>query len=171
MTTPPVVNPPLPWSNQDIVLYHGTIHPFAASILDGVQVALGEPRKDFGPGFYTTTLREQAHGWASRIAARKGAVPAVVQITLSRDVLAGLQAMSFVSGDVDAADYWSFVHHCRRGALDHGRLGPQTNYDVVYGPLAVNWRYQLSFANADQVSFHTPAAEAALNSSARRRII
>jgi Protein of unknown function (DUF3990) len=173
MTTSPVVYPPLPWANQDIVLYHGTVDAFAASILAGVRVKLGKPNTDFGPGFYTTTLYRQAHSWAAQIAASKssGAAPAVIQITISRDALAGLKGMSFVRGDFLADDYWSFVHYCRLGALDHGRSGSQRYYDVVYGPVAAFWNQRMSIADADQVSFHTAAAEKVLNSCVRKRII
>ena len=162
---------PAEWTNQDIVLYHGTVLQFVKEIEAGVRVALGKPRRDFGPGFYTTTRRIQAYAWATRIAASKSAEPAVIQITVARDALADLEAMSFVGGDLEADDYWSLVRHCRGGALSHGRVGRQQNYDVIYGPLSANWRYRLSFASADQVSFHTEHAEAVLNRSARERII
>lgn len=136
MASLPVVYPPPSWGNQDIVLYHGTIESYAAAIVAKVQVGLGRPNTDFGPGFYTTTKREQAQTWAAQIAATKpaGAAAAVIEIAVSRNALAGLEVLGFVRGDFHAEDYWSFVHHCRHGALDHGRSGSQPYYDVVYGP-------------------------------------
>ncbi len=169
MALPPIVFPAPSWSNQDVVLYHGTLVAFVPSILKRVQLSLGKRYRDFGAGFYLTTVLRQAQTWAAQIAATKsGAVPAVIQFTVSRDALAGLQILAFVRGDFDADDYWSFVHYCRiTGAADHGRAGLQKYYDVVYGPVTASWSQRLTFFNADQISFHTPAAEMVLNSSSR----
>jgi hypothetical protein len=61
MASTPIVFPPPPWINQDLALYHGTIATFASAIVAaGVRVSLGKPNTDFGPGFYTTTLKRQA---------------------------------------------------------------------------------------------------------------
>jgi hypothetical protein len=173
MASLPIVYPPPPWVNQDIVLYHGTVDAYAAAIVTKVQVGLGRPNTDFGPGFYTTTLYRQAYTWAAQIAATKptGTAPAVIEIAVSRVDLAGLQALGFVRGDFSADDYWSFVHYCRLGARDHGRSGPQPYYDLVYGPVAAFWNQRMSVADADQISFHTAASEVILNASSRKRII
>ena len=132
----------------------------------------GRTRTDFGPGFYTTTLLRQAHTWAAEIAASKvGTKPAVIEITVRREDLAQLETLAFARGDFHADDYWSLVHHCRKGAMDHGRVLPKTYYDLVYGPVAAFWNQRMTIADADQVSFHTTNAEAILNKSVRRRII
>jgi hypothetical protein len=168
----PVLYPPPPWLDQDIVLYHGTVDTYAAAIVARVKVGLGKPNTDFGPGFYTTTISRQAHTWAAQIAlTMPGATPAVIEITISRASVAGLQALGFIRGDFSADDFWSFVHYCRLGARDHGRSGPQPYYDVVYGPVAASWNQRMSVTDADQISFHTPAAEVILNAGLRRRII
>jgi len=168
MSFPSSVFPPPVWSNQDIVLYHGTLAAYAPAILTKVRVALGRREKDFGPGFYMTTILHQAHAWALRRVAqqlRGDAFPAVIQIIVSREALARLQTLAFIRGDSDADDYWSFVHYCRYGALDHRRPSPQTYYDVVYGPVSKFWRQSMIFADKDHISFHTPAAEEMLNLS------
>src|SRR5262245_15421225 len=166
----PIVYPPIAWTNQDLVLYHGTIDTFASTIVTGPVISsLGRPNTDFGPGFYTTTLLVQAHMWAAQIAVtRPGTAPAVIELTVSRNALAQLAVLAFVRGDFAAEDYWSFVHYCRMGATDHGRPG---FYDLVYGPVAAFWNQRMTIAGADQISFHTLAADAVLNRSARRRII
>ena len=155
------------------MVYHGTVDTFATAIVAGpIRVALGKPNTDFGPGFYTTTLKRQAHMWGAQISAtRPGTSPAVVEITIQRDELAKLESLAFVRGDFDADDYWGLIHHCRKGALDHGRAAPRFYYDVVYGPVAAFWNQKMTILNADQLSFHTPAAESLLNVSARRSII
>jgi hypothetical protein len=126
MAPPPIVFPPPAWANQNIVVYHGAV----------------DPTLTFGPGFYTTTMKRQAQMWAAQISAsRPGTAPAVIEISIPRTSLAKLDTLAFVRGDFDADDYWSLIHHCRKGA------------------------------DADQISFHTTSAEAVLNSSLRRRII
>ena len=169
----PIVYPPIAWTNQDITVYHGTVDLFAAAIVAGpIQVGLGKPHTDFGPGFYTTTVSRQARMWAAQISAtRAGSNPAVVEFVIDRQALAGLETLTFVRGDFDAEDYWSLVHHCRKGALDHGRAAPSPYYDVVYGPVAAFWNQRMIVAGADQISFHTQAGERVLNVSVRRRIL
>src|SRR5208283_4786138 len=92
MASLPIVFPPPPWVNQDIVVYHGTVDVSARAIMSGpIKEGLGKPNTDFGPGFYTTTLRRQAHMWAAQISATRP----------------------------DADDYWSLIYHCRKDALSH----------------------------------------------------
>lgn len=174
MAAVPIVFPPPPWTNQDVVLYHGTVDVFAAAIVSGpIRVSTGRPHTDFGPGFYTTTLRRQAQTWAAQIAASKpGTRAAVIELQISRDDLATLQTLAFARGDFYAEDFWSFVHYCRNGASDHARGRHFSSYyDVVYGPVAAFWNQRMIIADADQISFHTPAAENALNKSPRKQII
>jgi hypothetical protein len=170
---PPIVFPPPPWSNQDIIVYHGTVDTVAAAIVSGpIVVGRGKPNTDFGPGFYTTTSRRQAQMWAAQISAtRPGTSPAVIKIEIKRASLACLDTVAFVRGDFDADDYWSLIHHCRKGASDHGRPWPKPSYDVVYGPVAAFWNQRMTIADADQISFHTLDSEAVLNSSLNRTII
>jgi hypothetical protein len=173
MASPPIVFPPPPWLNQDIIVYHGTVDKFAGAIVSGpILVGLGKPCTDFGPGFYTTTLKRQAQMWAAQISAtRPGTSPAVIEITILRASLASLESIAFVRGDFDADDYWSLIHHCRKGALDHGRPSIAPYYDIVYGPVAAFWNQRMIVSDADQISFHTASAESVLNSCPGRRII
>jgi len=106
------------WSNQDIVLYHGTVDAYASAIETKIRVKMGKPGTDFGPGFYLTTFRYQAQQWAAKKAAELGLdrnQQGLIEITVSREKLAVLDTLAFVRGERDAVDYWSFVHHCRKG--------------------------------------------------------
>jgi hypothetical protein len=173
MASAPIVYPPPVWINQDIILFHGTVDTYAGSILTGpVLVSRGRTHTDFGPGFYTTTLVRQAHTWAAQIASSKpGTKAAVIEFVIAREELAQLQSLAFARGDFHADDFWSLIHHCRNGASDHRRVAPASYYDIIYGPVAAFWNQRMMIADADQISFHTPAAEAVLNKSVRRRII
>lgn len=159
---------PSRWTNQPIRLYHGTTEAHARQITEwGVQIANGRTRTDFGRGFYTTTYERQARAWAWDVTRRRGEKPAVVYADVDRDALAGLDCLSFVRGDFEAHDYWSFVVHCRSGGTDHARsFEGKRHYDVVSGPVTAVWGQGAVIAAFDQISFHTPAAEAVLNLSA-----
>ncbi|HEX8830663.1 MAG TPA: DUF3990 domain-containing protein [Longimicrobium sp.] len=161
--------PPPRWTNQPLIVYHGTTDIAAAAILsNGVRVASGRSRTDFGPGFYTTTLERQARSWAWLLSNRvAGTRPAVLRFDIDRDQLAALQSIAFVRGDFDAEEYWSFLVHCRSGMNNHARAATPY-YDVVFGPLAASWQQRAIIQDADQVSFHTQAAETVVNKSGGR---
>src|SRR5437764_15305836 len=94
---------PPPWTNQDILLYHGTLHAHVASLLRGVNVVAGRARSDFGRGFYTTTFLAQARNWALQMSIRlAGSQPAVIRFRVNRDTLAKLQTLWFIRGDLQA---------------------------------------------------------------------
>jgi hypothetical protein len=127
------------WTNQDIVLYHGTSLPQALSILDDeVRLALGNPMADFGRGFYTTTNLRQARRHAKTRSKYRRMRGAVVEITIPREELVDLNALAFVLGDPLAADFWSLIDFCRKGSAGHGRTGSNAFYDVVFGPVTSN---------------------------------
>jgi Protein of unknown function (DUF3990) len=162
-TLPP--NVPNSWYNQKLVLFHGTIDTEAPAIVAKVDISKGRRNTDFGRGFYTTTILRQAKSWAwTRTQRKPGSKLAVVRLEIERDALAGLQALWFVRGSFDAEDFWSLIFHCRNGNKPHGRKAHSiSEYDVVIGPAAASWKQRLAIHDADQVSFHTPAAEALLN--------
>jgi len=173
-TSRALLDPPPPWTNQRLVLYHGTTEAEAAEVLQsGVRVARGLDDCDFGRGFYTTTVRQQANQWAWRLASRTlGAAPAVLEFEVDRNELSRLDTLSFVRGDDRATEFWSFVVHCRLRRTDHAREGSKKQYDVVVGPVAAFWDQYVTMQGSDQISFHTPEAERLLNSNSttRRRV-
>lgn len=162
-----MLNPPSPWTNQPLVLYHGTLDVHASLILrSGIDVGSGMPHRDFGRGFYTTTARQQADDWAWKLSRQSGGMkPAVLKICIDRGALAELDTLAFVRGERDADDFWSLVAHCRSGADHHGRPAPTACYDVVIGPVAAFWEQRVTMLGADQISFHTHRAEELLNSN------
>lgn len=134
---------PLPWTNQPLVLYHGTADLYVSAILSGVDVTRGRSGIDFGRGFYTTTSPDAAWRWATDLATfpwlrARGAAPAIVRFEVSREALSELDVLAFVRGDTGAEDFWSFVWHCRSTGGPHERPINAGWYDVVYGPIAAN---------------------------------
>jgi len=158
---------PIPalWTNQLLMLYHGTLDIHANAIINnGVNVTLGKRYTDFGRGFYTTTVQQQARSWAWQLSQNHpGSAPAVVQFDVDRDALAGLDGLWFVRGSFNADDYWSLVFHCRQGHAAHGRAMKKGWYDIVVGPVAASWRTRLSFHDTDQISFHSNKSAKVLN--------
>ncbi len=158
---------PRPWTNQDIVLFHGSILRAAQVMAAGaIDLKFCMPFTDFGPGFYTTTLQYQAESWAKKRAVAIQDAPALLKITVPRDEMSRLETMSFVGAERDDPnDFWSFVEYCRKGAVDHGRakLSGSGAYDLVVGPVTAFWDQRYLMQGADQYSFHTVQAVALLN--------
>ena len=176
---PPFLTAPA-WANNDVDVYHGTLDLYATSIRRSINPSLGNPRTDFGLGFYTTTILRQARAWAWQMAIDYNALtpvpprlanPVVVRFRVPRDELASLEWLVFARGDSGHSDYWSFVQYCRSGGHAHGRRTPPNMspwYDGVAGPVAAFWRTRLAISNSDQFSFHTPKAAAILDRSRKR---
>lgn len=94
-------------------VYHGS--SVAVSV---PEIRRGRFSKDFGEGFYCTTLLEQAKRWASR---KKPSVVSVYEYLPS----VGLKVLEFT----EMTDEWlDFIVNCRRGTSH--------NYDIVIGAMA-----------------------------------
>jgi hypothetical protein len=165
------------WSNPDLWLYHGTVDAHVQLVLAAIDLSFPMVRKgsDFGPGFYTTTSEHQARKWAAILSLQnryQGSSPAVIFYELPRDAIARLESLWLVRGDPGEDDYWSLVQYFRstpRG-IDHCRTGSSPWYDVVVGPVSLNWKSRQAALNGDQVSFHTLRAVALLNSATKGRL-
>jgi hypothetical protein len=112
---------PTNWLQQHrhIILWHGCCRWDAVAIIrDGVDPTRGDPKSDFGRGFYTTTLREQARKWAwlrhLRSPQPRGNWPVTLRFQIPLDRLAELSSLIFVTEIGESGRYWSFVHHCRK---------------------------------------------------------
>lgn len=145
-----------------MILYHGS-----NEVVDMPSIIKTKYTKDFGWGFYTTGIREQAEKWAHRRAVRAG-TPTVSCYLY--EPLVGLSIKEFT----DTSDEWlDFVVSCRNGELH--------SFDIVSGPMADDtiWDYLRDFLNGSisreafhelvkfrhpthQMSFHTMSALASL---------
>lgn len=109
-----------------IILYHGSNRP-----ITDVDLSKGKKYKDFGQGFYTTHLHDQAVYWARRIAGRFGGEPVVTEFEFDYDraVRDGLHIKIFEKPDRE----WAlFVMANRRRDGD----GFTHDFDIVIGPVA-----------------------------------
>ena len=109
-----------------MILYHGSNQP-----IHEIRLSEGKKYKDFGQGFYTTHIKEQAVYWSRRIAERFGGVPVVTEFEfdLQSAVSAGWKVKQFEKPDRE----WAlFVMANRR--QDGNEF--HHDYDIVIGPVA-----------------------------------
>jgi hypothetical protein len=145
-----------------LILYHGSNKNF-----DKVDLSMSKDNRDFGRGFYTTTLREQAEDWAKILFDR-----------YRGDGIFIYEAELIISGNLSVKTYdglseeWLLMVQKNRvmGGIQH-------NFDIVQGPVANDKTarsialYIADIINAneaierlkfnklnDQVSLHTTAA-------------
>jgi hypothetical protein len=104
-----------------LILYHGSNQNF-----DRVDLSKSKNNRDFGIGFYTTTLREQAEDWAGTLFDRyrgDGIFVYEMELELTGDLL--------VKSYEGLSDEWLLMVQKNRtlGGIQH-------KFDVVQGPVA-----------------------------------
>ena len=60
---------------KKIIVYHGT-----SFLFDTIDLTKSKNKRDFGQGFYTTTIQVQAESWAKNIALRNKSTVAYVYV-------------------------------------------------------------------------------------------
>jgi len=104
-----------------MILYHGSNQDF-----DDVALSKSKDRRDFGKGFYTTTIREQALQWGYNIFSRfggDGIFLYVFEFLPSTDMIS--KSFSKISDE-----WFDFILENRiHGGLRH-------EFDFVQGPVA-----------------------------------
>jgi len=106
-----------------MIVYHG-----GTDIVDAPKIIRKFAGRDFGSGFYTTDIREQAEKWAKRQARYRRKREAVLNsYELDEAVFHCLKVKTF---DDYAMEWLDFVISCRRDSnFKH-------NYDIVIGKIA-----------------------------------
>ncbi len=161
-----------------MILYHGTNVDFG-----NIDLSRAEPYKDFGTGFYLTTLFEQAAKMAKRKSRIFGGTPCVLSFEAPDDLLS-LPSLCVKCFEKPTKEWAVFIINNRNRDFE-AHTSPLSNrdnkYDVVYGPVANDTlttliqRYRRGFIDEDvllremeyaapteQYSFHTEAAVAFL---------
>lgn len=106
---------------KKLIVYHGTAYDFSK-----INLNKSKDKRDFGRGFYTTTIQSQAESWAKNISIRTGLSPAYVyvyEVTLADE----LQCKAF---EGLTAEWLEFIK------LNRSFGGTQHSYDIVIGPVA-----------------------------------
>ena len=106
-------------------LYHGS-----NELINSIDLSKGRKYKDFGQGYYTTYIKEQAVLWAKRISERYGGNPIVTEFEfdLEQAQKDGINIKIFEQPDKE----WAlFVMDNRNREIDF-----KHDYDIVIGPVA-----------------------------------
>lgn len=107
-------------------LYHGSNQP-----IQKIDLSKGKKYKDFGQGFYTTHLHDQAVYWSKRMADRFGGTATVTEFEFDIEaaIADGLKIKQFEKADKE----WAlFVMANRKQNGEEFRH----DYDIVTGPVA-----------------------------------
>ena len=162
-----------------MLLYHGSNQEIST-----IDLSLCKPYKDFGRGFYLTTIEQQAELMAKRTARIFGGSPFVTAYTFNETFLtdATFSIKTFAVPDIE----WAMFVLNNRNRDFQNHFDPNSNqdnkYDIVSGPVANDDIALLfrSFINEhiglpslvsgleykklnDQYSFHTVRAAALLS--------
>jgi hypothetical protein len=114
-----------------MILYHGS--NIARHSID---LSKCKPFKDFGRGFYLTTLPEQALRMAARTTRLYGGNPVVSAFEFDEQTIEGLRVLKFESPSLQWA---RFVMNNRSRVLADAKsleTNSDSKYDIVMGPVA-----------------------------------
>ena len=116
-------------------LYHGS-----NIIIENIDLSKCRPYKDFGQGFYLTTLLEQAQKMAQRVSRIYGGNPMVTVFDFDEKLLSSteLKARLFDS-EKPSAEWALFVSNNRKEGLteiESTDCNQDLRYDIVVGPVA-----------------------------------
>lgn len=116
-----------------MILYHGS-----NVAIDEVNLEKCRPFKDFGQGFYLTTLLDQARAMARRTTERAGeGEPTVTSFFLPDDWEArGLRTLRFVGPTQEWALFVTNNRNRRFADVSDSLCNRDNKYDIVAGPVA-----------------------------------
>ena len=155
-----------------MIVYHGS----NVEIYE-IQLEKCNKYKDFGQGFYVTTLEDQAKRMAQRTVARFGGIPTVTSFEFDETELNDIKCKKFIVVDTEWAIF--VVNNRDRSFKDISNVlsNHDNKYDVVSGAVANDdiattfalykdnfidseeLSKRLKYKNLnDQYSFHTPKA-------------
>ena len=122
----------VPQSNGTTVLYHGTDHYSAASILlEGIDLSAGRQNRDFSSrsGFYLTKNMDEAINWALSTTAK----PAILVFQVSREDLDGAKKLDLSNSEERWREIVTSFRSGRRTATTRESVNA---YDLIEGPQA-----------------------------------
>ncbi len=116
-----------------ITLYHGSNVE-----IDNVDLLRCRPNKDFGQGFYLTTIYEQAQKMAQRVANMYGSIPCVTQFCLDEGIFSddSIAVRVFAAPSKEWALFVINNRNPRLKSYDSLECNQDKKYDLVIGPVA-----------------------------------
>jgi len=116
-----------------MILYHGS-----NIMIQNIDLNKCRPYKDFGKGFYCTTIRSQAELMAKRVAAIYGGTPTVTELSMS-DNISKDENLNIKEYEMPSKEWALFVLNNRNRSFDefHSKdSNYDCKYDMVVGPVA-----------------------------------
>lgn len=118
-----------------MILYHGS-----NIFIDKIDISKCRPYKDFGRGFYCTTIKEQAELMAKRVSAIYGGNPIITEFDLCEDIYKDkAEDLSIKEFKIPSKELAVFVLNNRnRHFIDFESTesNHDNKYDMVVGPVA-----------------------------------
>ena len=111
-----------------MILYHGT-----NCVIDKIELNKCRPYKDFGRGFYLTTMKEQAEKMARRVSRIYGGKPVVNVFRYETVIDKKINVKSF---EAPTEEWARFVINNRNGENSTRDNNLGNRYDIVIGPVA-----------------------------------
>lgn len=112
-----------------MILYHGT-----NLCIDKIELSVCRPNKDFGKGFYLTTIQNQAIKMAMRVSSIYGGEPIVNSYFFDEKNLKNPK-LNIRVFDKPSVEWALFVTNNRNKILS-GEHNIDSKYDIVVGPVA-----------------------------------
>lgn len=116
-----------------IKLYHGS-----NMIIDEIDLSKGRPYKDFGRGFYLTTIKEQAEKMAFRVTKIYGGNPFVTTYCFHDEMLETSE-LNYRYFEIPSKEWALFVINNRNRKyedISNSECNHDGKYDLVIGPIA-----------------------------------
>ena len=114
-----------------MILYHGS-----NAEVSRVDLSRCTKYKDFGQGFYLTSIKQQAREWAEKVARRFNAGKPTLNIYDFDDDRSGLKSLDFTEPDEKWAAF--IINNRNRNFTNHGDIlsNHDNKYDFVHGLVA-----------------------------------
>jgi hypothetical protein len=116
-----------------MILYHGS-----DIFIDKIDLSKCRPYKDFGRGFYCTTIKEQAELMAKRVAAIYGGNPIVTEFDFCEDIYKDSD-LALKEFHMPSKEWAVFVLNNRKRHFTDNKNKENNHdnkYDMVVGPVA-----------------------------------
>jgi hypothetical protein len=116
-----------------VTLYHGS-----NTEIESIDLSKCRPNKDFGRGFYLTTMKDQAKNMAKRTVRIYGGKPCVTEYLFDEQLLQekNINVKKFLSPSKE----WAIFVINNRNRYFQNIVSPECNsdnkYDIVFGPIA-----------------------------------
>jgi len=116
-----------------MILYHGS-----NTVVTKIDFTKCRPYKDFGQGFYSTDIREQAEQMAKRVVRLYGGSPCVSEFYLDEAVFTDntVKILTFDKPDKDWALFVLNNRNKRFKDIGDALCNQDNKYDIVSGPVA-----------------------------------